>query len=231
MDLVVLIDSPGFEALGTGRVIKPVQAAAVSEAGELLRLARERDRQMHEQMHSAYEQARQSGWQAGLRQAQDDMAQRLAVAQAARQLALQDLTPTLVEIVADAVALLVKGAPRRALLASALDSVSGMLRQARWARLRVHPSQAEEARAALAESRAALAAADIVTVLGDMSIDVDGCIFETDVGMADASLGVQLAAIRSAVGAAVAAIAPRPAEPAAVAAARQPEAETADAPP
>jgi type III secretion protein L len=207
MDLVVLIDTPGFTVAGTDRLLKQREAAAVADASELLQRAQARDKLLLDQTLAAYEQSRQRGWEQGMAEARDAMANRLAVALAARQTALQSLTPALVDVVADTVALLVKGMPRRHLLAAALDSVCGMLKQARWARLRVHPAQADEARAALAEARAELAAADMVTVVADAAVDADGCIFETDAGMADASLGVQLAAIRAAVATAVGALA------------------------
>jgi type III secretion protein L len=210
MDLVVLIDAPGFTLAGSGRLLKQPDAAAVTTASDLLARAQARDTLLLEQTRNACEQSRRSGWDEGMAEAREQMAHRLAAALAARQIALQSLTPALADIVADAVTLLVKGMPRRNLLGAALDSVSGMLKQARWARLRVHPTQADEARTALAEARAELAAVDIVTVVADAAIDVDGCIFETDVGIADASLPVQLTAIRAAVATAVASSAGTP---------------------
>ncbi len=206
MDLVVLTDLPAFAVSTTSRLLKQRDVAAVTEANALLRRAESRDKSLLDQTLAAHEESRQRGFAQGLEKATRELANRLAVAQAARHVALHDLTPTLVEIVADAVAVLVKNAPRRALLASALDTVSGMIRQARWARLRVHPTQVDEARAALAEARTDMAAADIVSIVGDAMINPDGCIFETDVGIADASLDVQLAAVRTAVTSALASI-------------------------
>lgn len=207
MDLVVLIDSNDFVVASTSRLLKQRDVAALTDASQILKRAQARERLLFDQTLIAFEQSRQRGWRKGMAQAQAEMAQRLAQAQAARQVALHDLTPLLAEIVADAVELLVKAAPRRALIASALATVGGLLRQARWAHLRVHPSQADEARVALAEARAAFIGAEIVSVISDASVEVDGCVFETAAGIADASLSVQLAAIRVAVEQAVTAIA------------------------
>lgn len=207
MGMVVLIDSPDFRVTASSRLLKARDAAVVADAADLMVRAHLRDKALRDQTLAALAQSRQQGFEQGMTEARQAMASRLATALAARQLALQDMVPTLVDIVVDAVSLLVKDAPRRAGLGAALETVGGLLRQARWARLRVHPSQFDEAHAALAEARGSLAAIDIVSVVGDPALEADDCIFETDVGIADASLSVQLAAIRSAVGASLAAIA------------------------
>ena len=205
MDLVVLTDLPEVTVVATSRLLKQRAVSAAVDADGLLRQAQAHTADQRGLMARLQEEARQQGRAEGLRQANEDMAHRLAAAQAARQVALQDLAPMLADIVVDAVAVLLRDAPRQALLGNALASVSGLLRQARWARLRVAPAAAESARAALSDARAGFHALDMVQVVPDESIDADGCLFETDVGFADASLGVQLAAIRHAVEGALAA--------------------------
>ena len=203
MDMVVLIDSPGFRVLNRGRLLKSADVPVVAEACDLLRRAHERDKLMLQQTMTAYEQARQNGWQHGLKDAQALMSARLASAAAAKQLALVDLSPTLVNIVSSAMSLLLKNADRSQLLSSSFDAVSGLLKKAQWAELRVHPSQADMARRTLSQSSASLGTLTPVTVVGDAALKLDDCIFETDVGIADASLSVQLQAINTALEAAI----------------------------
>jgi len=203
MDMVVLIDSPGFRVLNRSRLLKSVDVPVVAEACDLLRRAQERDKLMLQQTVTAYEQARQNGWQQGLKEAQVLMSARLASAAAARQLALVDLSPTLVNIVSGAMSLLLKNADRAQLLSSSFEAVSGLLKKAQWAELRVHPSQADIARRTLSQSSASFGALTPVTVVADAALKPDDCIFETDVGIADASLSVQLQAINTAFEAAI----------------------------
>lgn len=203
MDLVVLIDKPDFTVTGTGRLLKKAQAGAIAQADELLEQARARDALLHRQALEACEQARRRGLQEGLAQAEAQWATRLAQAAVARRVALRDLAPALVEMVVDATAVVLRGANRRQLMASALQAVDGLLKQARWARLRVHPSQADAAHETLSEFDARHGAAGIVTVVPDPSVQMTGCIFETDVGIADVGLDVQLATIRQALETAV----------------------------
>lgn len=203
MDLVVLTDLPAFKVVATGRVLKHADAAAVVSATELLTQARQRDAMMVVQARTALEQARERGLSEGRAQAHAELAGRLATAEAARQVALHELAPVLAEIVADAVAVVMRSADRQQLIASAVAAVSGLLRQARWARLRVHPTQAAAARAALAaepaDNAASASAAQMASVVPDASVSVDACIFETDVGTADASLSVQIDTLRRAI--------------------------------
>ena len=193
--MVVLIDSPGFQVLNRSRLLKSADVSVVAEACDLLRRARERDKLMLQQTTIAYEQARQSGWQNGLNEAHALMATRLASAAAAKQLALVDLSPTLVNIVSEALSLLLKDADRSQLLSSSFDAVSGLLKKAQWAELRVHPSQVDMARNALSQSSVSRSALALVTVVANATLKPDDCIFETDVGIADASLSVQLQTI------------------------------------
>ena len=193
--MVVLINSPGFRALNRSRLLKSADVSVVVEACDLLRRARERDMVMQQQTTLVYEQARQSGLQDGFNKAQALMAARLATAAAAKQIALLDLLPTLVNIVAEAMSLLLKNADRSELFCSSFDAVSGLLKKAQWAELRVHPSQVDMARHVLVQSSASRSGLTFVTVVADAKLELDDCIFETDVGIADASLSVQLQTI------------------------------------
>jgi type III secretion system HrpE/YscL family protein len=215
MDLVVLIDLPDLTVASKSRLLKKPDAEALTQAADILERARARDQLMLKQTLNGYEQARQRGRRQGLAQAEAQWAGRLAAAAAARQVALRDLAPVMVDLVVDAATLVLKNANRRQLMAAALQAVDGLLKQARWARLRVHPSQADAARETLGEFDARHSGAGLVTVIADPSLQTDDCIFETDAGIADASLGVQLSAIRSALEKAVASPVATPVEPAA----------------
>jgi type III secretion protein L len=208
MDLVVLIDQPGFTAVSAGRVLKQSEAASVTQADELLRRASERVRRLRSRLKQAHEEERVRARQDGELQAKQEWAARLAAVKAAHHVTLNDLAPLLVDIVFDAVTQVLGQTDPLQLMQSALQAVNGMLKQARWARLRVHPSQVETARLALAGFSAdTVAVAQMLTVIPDASVPLQGCVFETDIGIADASLDLQLAAIRTAVESAVAELA------------------------
>lgn len=205
MDLVVLVDQPGVTVTSASRVVKRHHVATVTQAAEVLQRAQAHEQLMLEKSRKHHEQERARGYNQGLLEAREEWAQRLAAAQAARHLALKDLAPTLVDIVVEGVSVILKNADPQQLMASALTSVEDLIKQARWARLRVHPQQANAARSMLDTfAQQAGSKVDWVSVVADVSVAHDACVFETDIGMADASLSVQLGAIRRAVESAVA---------------------------
>lgn len=206
MELVVLIDRPGFAALSESRVLKHSDVLSITEAADLLAQAQTRDERMQEEARVTLAEQRLRAHSAGVLQAQQEWASRLAAAEAARHVTLNDLAPTLVGIVVDAVSLVLKRADPQQLMDSALLAVADLLRQARWARLKVHPTRVEEAQRALGRL-AVKGEGQMVTVIADPTAELHACVFETDVGIADASLDVQIGAIRVAVESAVAQLA------------------------
>lgn len=208
MDLVVLTELPGCQLLATGRVLKAPDAGQVMKATELLAYAHRRSAEADGQAGAALARAREEGLAAGRAQARAEYADRLAAAAAARHAGLHSLAPVMVDIVVDALAVMLRQADRAQLWAGALAAVQELLGRARWARMRVHPRQEAVALRALAQ-----AGASFVTVQPDATLGDEECRLETDVGIADAGLQVQLQALRRAVAQALETTEPPP-EPA-----------------
>lgn len=208
MELVVLIDKPGFTAVSDSRVLKQSEAVCITQADELLQQTSARVRRLRARLKRAHSEEHLRARQAGALEAEREWAARLAAAAAARHVTLNDLSPILVGIVLDAVSQVLGETDAVQRLNSALQAVNGLLKQAKWARLKVHPSELEAAKLALAnfaDDTGSVVA--MVTVLPDAAVALQGCVFETDIGIADASLDLQLAAIRTAVESAVAELA------------------------
>lgn len=204
MELVVLSAMPRQVLAASQRVIKGGDTVEFVAAIDLLSIAKKTLAQQEGLVRDAVARGKALGLETGRQAANAEYAARLAHAEAARHVAMHHLKPVLVDVVMQAVELVVHGVDRTHLMAKALESVDMLLHQARWARLKVHPSAVEAARAAVAQrAEAGGAALTLVSVVADKSLGEDGCLFETDVGMADGSLSVQLAALRSAVEAAV----------------------------
>lgn len=204
MGLVVLIDQPDFTVASESRLIKKQDAVAIAQAAKVVRRAKRYWRETREETARCLEQERERGYRQGVLDAQAEWTERLAAAAAARHWALEDLAPTLVGIVTEAVSVIVRNADPQQLLASALASVSDLIKQVRWVRLRVHVEQADAARVMLDDfARQSGRGVDWVSVVADASVAPDTCVFETDVGIADASASVQLDVVRGAVQSAV----------------------------
>lgn len=204
MQLLLLINRPGFLTFSRGRVLKHSESNSVAHASDLIVKAQQQCESMRQEVRDALGQEQLKAYNAGLLLAKEELASRLAAAEAARYVTLNDLAPTLSHIVMDAVSLVLRRTDPLQLMDGAFLAVSDLLRQARWARLRVHPSRAVDAHRVIEQlALKAGTGAQIANVIADPACELDACVFETDVGIADASLDVQLGAIRAAVEAAV----------------------------
>ena len=213
MDLVVLIDRADFKVSTKSRLIKAADVVSITSAQDLLLRAQEHVRNMQEQLAQRFEQERDRGYAEGLQAAQQEWSERLGVAQATRHLALKNLAPVLVDIVVDAVSVILKEADSKQVFSSALSAVDDLIRRAKWASFRVHPDKVEAAQLALNRfAQGAASSCDWIYVVPDPSLPIDACIFETDAGTADASLSTQLQFVRSAMESAVASLIPNEVE-------------------
>lgn len=199
MGLVVLIDRAGYRLNADCKVIKRSEACVVADIAESFSLAQQHIATVTGDVESSCEALAQKGYREGFASAQRDAAQKLAAAEINRVVFLQSLQPALVDVVLDAVELLVKGLDRKAFLSQALEVLQSALRNASWARLHVHPQAAAIAGEVLAEFDRETGLGRLACVTTDETLSEDGCVLETDFGVIDASLGIQLDAIRSAI--------------------------------
>ena len=215
MDMAIWINTPNLTVTHDSRVLKAetvnrviAASALLGEAQQAAEAIRQQAKQAAEalqrQAKIAFENEKRRGWQEGWDEAQASLATELAEAAAARQVAIHSLAPDLVDLVMEAVAKVVKDVDRRHLYAQALESVQGLLYQARWARLRVAPSQMDEARAAL--EAAGQGVVSLVSLVADPLLADTDCVLESDRGVCNASLSAQLYALEGALAKAVEAI-------------------------
>lgn len=205
MGLVVLIERAGWQLSGESKLLEPDEVCAIDEATQLMRSAETYARRILRSSMKVFDAKAHQGFRAGERHAVHEVGRRLAELEAVRSSLLEALKPSLVDLLLDALARLASGIDRRRLYAGALLALEDAWRSARWAKLRVHPDDAAEAQAALAEIAAGGGPPIHVQVVGDAGVEPQGCRFESDLGHADAGLAVQLAALREAFDAGLAA--------------------------
>lgn len=198
MGLVALIERAGMRVGADRKVIKKDEAYVVADVQRIFDSAQEQVNAELRRAEQLCSQMAAEAYRDGTLRAQADAAARWTVAELDRMELIKSMQPALVEVIVDAVALLVKGLDRQAFFAQALEQLQSCLRDVSWARLRVHPQVAEEARAAVAEL-AGMAGVSIVHVIPDEALTLDACVLESEFGRIDASLDVQLAAIHDAI--------------------------------
>ncbi|ADX44454.1 type III secretion apparatus protein, HrpE/YscL family [Paracidovorax avenae ATCC 19860] len=183
-------------------------AQARQEAADLLEAARRQAQALRDQaaadaaalVDQARADARLLAEQA-VADASEEAARRwhaeFAALQASHDAAMAGMEKRLAAVVAMAVERMVLAEPRQALLQRAILTLRDTLGDARTARLRVHPDDADAARAALS-AIGSDPDAPRVQVEADADLPPGSSIFDADIGRLDTSLHVQLAGLRGA---------------------------------
>ncbi len=144
------------------------------------------------------EAMRARAYDEGMSRAMQDWHDRNADAVVDKQRSLRDLHGKLARIVTSAVERIVQSEDRAALYHRALQNVQSLTRGAASLTLRVGPQDYEHARSSLASGAGSEHGGIDVEVLSDATLRPGSCIFESDVGVLDASLETQLACVRGA---------------------------------
>jgi type III secretion protein L len=199
MGLVVLIDRPGYRLVADRKVIKRDEASIVENVERAYELAQQQIAGAFQQAEDACDRIAAEAYEKGMAAARDEAAQRLAIAELDRHALLNSLRPALAELIVEAVTLIAKDLDRRALLARAFEQLHTSFSDVSWARVRVHPEAADAARAALDELCSETGVGKLARVMPDETLPRDACLFESELGVVDASLDTQLQAIRAAI--------------------------------
>lgn len=178
----------------------------VDQQEQVLQAAREQAEallaQAHEQAAVLLAASRSDGYEEGHRRAvQEWQARQIGLAIDKGQ-ALRALHKKLAGIVTGAVERIVHTESREALYLRALDNVDGLTEGATSLDLRVNPADYEEARNALAALPEPPHGVSM-QVTSDDSLPPGSCVFESDLGVLDASLHTQLEGLRGAMDRAV----------------------------
>lgn len=178
-------------------------AAARAEARALLEQARQDADNVRGAAHAEAERLRQEACEAGRRQAALEWHRQQTGSVIDKAQMLRDMHEKLATIVTAAVERIVHTEQREGLYQRALRSVQGLARGASTLALRVNAADYAHARAAI-QSLAALQAQGLhIEVSVDPALPPGGCVFESEVGILDASLQTQLDGLRAAMDRAV----------------------------
>ncbi len=178
-------------------------AQAREEAAALRAQAQQDAEALWLQAQARIEQACEAGRAEGERQAALAWHERQAGHLVQQADAVRGLHEKLAEVVTSAVERIVHSGDRAALFQRAMRSVQSLSRSATALTLKVHPDDAKAAAEGVQAVEALQTAGLSVDVVADPALPVGSCVFESDLGVVDASLDTQLTALRQAMSRAV----------------------------
>jgi type III secretion protein L len=181
---------------------REVLAAAHEEAAALVAKSAEDAQVLREAAQREFDSAHERGYEAGQRDALADWYGRTAQMLVQRQEIQRSLSARVAQLVVAAVQKIVTGESPAALFVRAAQEVERIVDGGSYLRVRVHPDNRDMA--ALEFERVAAHWRELdrpvsLTVSADGTLAPGACLCETDIGSIDASLEVQLDAVRMAV--------------------------------
>lgn len=196
---IVALDEAGDACrLRHGEIV----ADAERRAKQIIASAEQQAQTLIEEAQQEYAQAQQRGYEAGTTQALGDWYARAAQHASEQHDMHERLRERMAELVVAAVEQVIRSEDSGALFARSATALDRIAQGCSWLKVRVHPDDYEAATQAFdrfSEEMRQRGRVAPVTVVGDRGLPCGACICESDMGMVDASLTTQLAAIRAAV--------------------------------
>jgi type III secretion protein L len=191
----VLIDK-GKLAAAVTPVVKKEDFSALLEAREIVARAHRYGETLKAEMHEQVEAARQAGYEAGLKEARTDFSATVVSTVAEMETAFARLELRIVNTVMGALQQILGRIDDRTLMEQLVRRVLSQSRQGKELRLRVAADQFDEVNRWLSDVIKEFPDIEFVDVYKDASAAPGTCVLESEFGAIDASLDVQLAAVR-----------------------------------
>jgi type III secretion protein L len=177
-------------------------AEASEHAAAIVAQAESDAQQLLERAQTDYAEAASRGYEDGTRRAAEEWFARSAQAMADRKAVQISLRERMAELVVAAVEQITRHEDRSVLFARAVTAVERLVEGADYLKVRVHPDDYEVAQREFKLASAGWnkgGRAVVLSVSPDRTLALGSCLCESDLGIVDASLDVQLNAVRDAV--------------------------------
>ena len=164
-------------------------------ANQLVELARERAQAIEQGAHDVYEQQKALGWQAGVEEARIQQATLIQETLVQCNQYYRQVEQQMSEVVLQAVRKILKQYDNTELALSVTREALSLESNQKHVILHVQPEQVVAMREQVSQVLKDFPEVGYVEVVADARLDQGGCILETEIGIIDASVDGQLAAL------------------------------------
>ena len=191
----VVIDKQKLAA-ASGVVARHEEFTELAEAQEILSQAHRYCASLRSSMDERVEAARRAGYEAGARAAREDFAASMTTVVAQMEVAFSRLEIRIVNTVMSALHQILRQMDQRTVMERLVRQVLSQSRGEKCLHLRVCAEQFDEVNRWLSDVLKEFPDVEFVDVLKDSAAVRGTCVLESELGSVDASLDVQLAAVR-----------------------------------
>ena len=180
------------------RIVRAADVAVLGEADALLADARAQAEAIVAAAQGAFDEERQRGYQDGLMQARMEQAEKMIDTVSRTVDYFAQVEQEMVALVMGAVRKIVEGFDDEQRVLAVVKNALSVVRNQKQMALRLHPSQVEVVRARVNDLLAAYPGVGYLDILADGRLAPDSCILESEIGMVEASIEGQIAALQAA---------------------------------
>jgi type III secretion protein L len=197
MGLAFLITSDNLQLLSERKVLKEREYAALLDASAVIATARDEAARIDAQREFDKRQA--AGYDEGMRRAQREHAAQTYTQALAAARTMESMKDSMADIVVKAVRAIVGEMPTQKLYEAALARIAPLVRDEAFLIVRVAPGRQDEMRDALERAFAGQSNRQRIRIVEDAQLERHACTVETPSGRIDASLDLQIDALRQAI--------------------------------
>jgi type III secretion protein L len=192
------LKQPGFKFIPDKKVIKASEYAQYMSGQEVIQSAQEEAKVILEKSKVVFEEERQKGYEEGLKQGKQQMAQHLMDYVSKTVEGYEQFEEKMLEIVMQALRHILGEMDNKDLVMAVIKRVISVVRSQKEITLRVAPTQKDYVQSQLAPILSEYPSVGFIDVVADQRLREGDCIAETQIGVVDARLEVQLEAIHKA---------------------------------
>lgn len=178
-------------------VIRGADYAAFVDADAIIADAQQKAEQIVQQAEAKFEERRQAGYEQGLTEGRAEMAEKMMDTIASSVDFLSGLETRVVGLVSKSLQKILGEMDRQERVTSVVRNALAVTRNESKVTVRVHPDDLDTVQQRMDDIMKPYPGIKYIDVVSDSRLDRDGCILETEVGVVDASLDVQLATIQT----------------------------------
>ncbi|HSI82144.1 MAG TPA: HrpE/YscL family type III secretion apparatus protein [Candidatus Methylacidiphilales bacterium] len=192
------ITEKSLRSLPNQRVLKPDDYAALLTAEKLLADAHAEAERLRAEAIKVFESEKKRGYEAGLDEGREQIATQLMETAMDSVTNMAAMEERIVDVVVRSLKKILGDMDNREVVVKVVQRALEMVRNQKQVLLRVSPGDVTSVQERLDELMRRFPAIDVIDVKADSRLKAGGCILETDVGMVEASVDVQVEAIKNA---------------------------------
>ncbi len=194
----VILESNFFKIAPGTKIIKANEYAQLVKAEEIIAEARKRAELILDDAKKAYEQEKRKGYEDGLREGQLKIAEKMMETVHRTVDYLASAEEMMCSLVLEAIKKIIGDMDDREIITRVVKNALAMVRNQKQVTLKVAPEDLETIQSRLSDIMENYPTIGFVEIVADSRLKKHSCVLESEMGVVDASVEVQLKAIEKA---------------------------------